>query len=136
MAASFGDKTKFRPVAKQITNVIGIANNPDKELFSAKYLGLEDIHFREITKELLKSKKHFQNILANMTEGVFEFTSDYIIIYSNDTACSLCNIEKTSLLSSLFLDLFKNENRQIVHDKLKSIESSPLFIDEFKFKKC
>jgi signal transduction histidine kinase/DNA-binding response OmpR family regulator len=116
---------------KMSNYILKIANNPDKELFSAKYLGLEDIHFREITKELLKSKKHFQNILANMTEGVFEFTSDYIIIYSNDTACSLCNIEKTSLLSSLFLDLFKNENRQIVHDKLKSIESSPLFIDEF-----
>ncbi|MCL2789114.1 MAG: response regulator [Desulfobulbus sp.] len=51
--------------------------------------GMEGLYPREVTSELLVSKKHREVILARMTEGVVELNHEGRIVMANDVAISL-----------------------------------------------
>jgi two-component system, cell cycle sensor histidine kinase and response regulator CckA len=90
-----------------------------------KVFGIEDINKREITKELLSTKRHLQVIIQNMTEGIFELTSDGKIIYANPVAVSISGIEEEKLLGSYFTRLFKKNSFKRVSDLVASAADSP-----------
>jgi len=88
----------------------------DKSGFAEKVVGIEDIDKREITKELLSTRRHLQVIIENMAEGVFELTIDGKIIYANPVAVSLSGIEEEKLLGSNFTRLFADNHFKKVSD--------------------
>jgi len=92
--------------------------------FAQKVVGIEDINKREITKELLSTRRHLQVIIENMTEGIFELTPDGKIIYANPVAVSMSGIEEEKLLGSYFAGLFEENNFKRVKDLLESADDS------------
>ncbi|HDD35375.1 MAG TPA: PAS domain-containing sensor histidine kinase, partial [Candidatus Desulfofervidus auxilii] len=73
---------------------------------------------REITKELLWIKKHFETILKALSEGVLELTPDARIVYANPTAVSLIGIPQERLLGSDFIKLFSKKDQKRVKELL------------------
>jgi len=81
---------------------------------------------------LLASKKHFEITLNNMADGFLELTEEYRIIYVNPAATVFFSIEEEKMLSLSFLDLFADEERDHILEKLNLIDHTPLEIGEKK----
>ncbi|MDY7035867.1 MAG: response regulator, partial [Thermodesulfobacteriota bacterium] len=69
-------KGPFKTMGENILSTLdqwqqGISGDSSKEV-----IGLEGIHFRAITKELLSSQEHFEVILGSMSEGILELTPE------------------------------------------------------------
>jgi len=88
-------------------------------------LGFEGLAKREITKELLYTKKHYELVLGNMAEGILEVTPDARIVYVNPSATALVGIPETSLLGASFLALFEGRSLQRVEKCLASAKQGP-----------
>jgi PAS domain S-box-containing protein len=73
--------------------------------------GLEGIHKREITKELLSEKRHLEVILDSMAEGILELTHDGKVVYANPAGLSLTTRPEKQLLAYRFVDLFSDDDR-------------------------
>jgi PAS domain S-box-containing protein len=105
--------------------------------FSEKIIGFEDISQRQITKELLSSKRHSEAILGNMSEGILELTHEGTIIYANPATVSLTGIPEESLLASDFTELFHETHRERINELLgvsgdmpqRNTEDSPLILN-------
>jgi two-component system cell cycle sensor histidine kinase/response regulator CckA len=82
-----------------------------------KIKGVEDQHIRAITQELIYSRRHFEIILQNMSEGLLEFAPNFNIVYANPAAITLTGISEEKLLGSNLLDLLPlSHNTKIMRD--------------------
>lgn len=107
------------PFNEMLDHVLAVIEDPD--LAPPKYptgevIGLKNLHPRNITKELLSSKKHFEIILDKMAEGIMEINADGRIIFANPFALSLVNMPEKKLLGHYFVDLFSEDARRRVVD--------------------
>jgi PAS domain S-box-containing protein len=121
-------KGPFNSMSKHVLDSLDSLDHSDPKTqrgISKKIRGIEDIHHREIIKELLYSKRHFEAILNNMTEGIIELTMKEKIIYANPSAISLIGIPEEKLLASHFADLFHNNQQQKIKKLLGNISSAP-----------
>jgi PAS domain S-box-containing protein len=84
--------------------------------------GLEVVHPREITKELLAVKRHFELVLGSMAEGIVEVTSKGRIVYANPVAVSLVGTSEEKLLASSLEEIFEGADRETIREILKSQE--------------
>ena len=102
-------KGPFDKMSKHVLDVLNLMDQENKKSLSGKIKGIEDVYQREITKELLSSKKHFEVIMNNMSEGIIEITQEGAIVYANPSAISLTGMTEEKLLASDFFKLFNEE---------------------------
>jgi len=106
-----------------------------------KIKGLDNLFEREITKELIYSKRHFEIILNNVYEGIIELSENNNVVYANPSAVSLTGVSEESLLGSNLADLFVGANQKKINRLIKKTsdqkesysEESPLEINEKSF---
>ena len=118
-------KGPFNKMSAHVLTLLEIWKKGDLSGFAKKVVGIDDINKREITKELLSTRRHLQVIIENMAEGIFELTPEGKIIYANPVAVSLSGIEEEKLLGSYFTGLFKESNFKRVRDLVASAADSP-----------
>lgn len=73
--------------------------------------GLEGLHAREVTSELLISKKHREVILQRMTEGVVELNHEGRIVMANGAAINLFGLPEAKVLGSPLSQLLPTPSR-------------------------
>ena len=86
--------------------------------------GIESLYPREVTSELLMSKRHSDVILANIIEGVFELNHDGRIVMVNMAGVALCGLPEAEILGMKFQTLLAKKQEQEVEQWLKNNESS------------
>ena len=95
--------------------------------------GMEDLYPREVTTELLVSKRHRDVILANMTEGVVELNHEGRIVMANSAAVQLFGIDEAQLLSHRIYNMFPEKEQQVVKKWIASlvppVDLAPLVFD-------
>lgn len=96
----------------------------------ATTLGAGEIHTREVTRELLMSKRHFEAIVQHLADGIFELTGDGRVIYANEAAIRLSGIREEKLLATDFKELFPEEARRRLRHALELASSTPQNVDE------
>ena len=115
------------PFDKMSKHILAILNRTDQKTSTkhpGEVIGLEDIHSRQITRELLSAKRHSDVIMENIDEGIMEITSDARIVYVNSVAVSLSGISEEKLLASNFVDIFHETQRPELKALLESKETS------------
>ena len=121
------------PINHMKQHIIAVLEELDQGTFdceSSNVRGIDDICEREITKELLTSREHFEAIINNMSEGILELTSDARIVIANPSVISLVGISEEKLLASKFLELFEKENKQRIKTILETNWEEPQTIPE------
>jgi two-component system, cell cycle sensor histidine kinase and response regulator CckA len=113
-------KGPFNEMAEHVLTTIEHADVEPAQRVKAKILGREKLFKREITRELLASRKHFETILNNISEGILELTSELKIVYINPAAVSIIGIPEETVLSENFTALFDEEHRERIIDALKN----------------
>ena len=84
--------------------------------------GFENLYRREITRELLSTKHHFELILENMAESILETSQDGRIVFANPAAVNLLGVREADLLSVDLGSLFDLTQRDAVSEMLKSAD--------------
>jgi PAS domain S-box-containing protein len=119
-------KGPFNRFGKHVLYVLDQLESETPCDLSKETIGLEDIHERQITKELLSSKKHSEVILGNISEGILELTRQARVVYANTTATALFGLTQAELLASEFSELFPlEEDRRRLNNLLKEIGDDP-----------
>lgn len=93
-------------------------------------LGVGEIHTREVTRELLTSKRHFEAIVQHLADGIFELTREGRIVYANEAAVELTGIKEEKLLASRFQELFPEGTQRRLSHALTAAGETPQGIDE------
>ena len=130
------------PFNEMSQHIIAALDHPDlisERCSSGEVLGVNNVYPRNITKELLLVKRHFEIILDKMSEGIIEINSEGRIIFANTAILSIIDIPLEVLLGSLFVDIFSGDEHTRVSDlmelkdqKEKQItESFPLKINSY-----
>ncbi len=114
-------KGPFNEMAKNVLATLDKTQSETQQVVPEAIIGLEDVHLREITKELLSVKKHLEVIMMSMSEGILELNHDSRIVYANPSVLSLLEIPEENILGSYFPDLFQGDTRQKVKSLLKTL---------------
>ncbi|MBN2553151.1 MAG: response regulator, partial [Spirochaetales bacterium] len=117
-------KGPFKKMGTHILDVLELARQSDFKAVETEARGLEDIHAREITKELLLLKRHFEVVLASMSEGILEINGAGRIVYANGAAIRGTAMAEERLLSSNFLELFGEGVRDSIASYLEKVRAS------------
>jgi two-component system cell cycle sensor histidine kinase/response regulator CckA len=118
-------KGPLNRMGNHILEVLDQIEKGDISLEPGKIKGLEGVYARNITKELLSIKKHFQVVLESMNEGIVEIAADGRIVYSNPVAAALAGLPQEKLLASHFADVFEGSDREKINGILEALEPLP-----------
>ena len=88
-------------------------------------LGLDQVHDREVTRELLNSRNYFAGIVDYLEEGIFGLSRDGHIIYLNRAAARLAGNSEAKLLGREFVALFSEKDRAAIRRGLQEANGSP-----------
>ncbi|MCG2822479.1 MAG: response regulator [Desulfobulbaceae bacterium] len=132
--ASFGAnaciaKGPFRDIEQHISRLLTARNNKE-DLLSSGIAGLESIYQREITKELLGSRKHFEVVLGNISEGIVECTGEGRIVYVNAAGAAILGSREEKILVADFFDFFAESMRQEVAHAFAGLGEHPIALGE------
>lgn len=89
--------------------------------------GLEGLYPREVTKELLISKKHREVILARMSEGVVELNHQGRIVMANSAALVLFDLPEAQTLGSALAQLLPEDARARLNQWLEQVSGASDF---------
>jgi len=121
-------KGPFDKMSEHILEVLG--QMEQKAISTDQVMGLDMVYPRQITKELLSIKKQFDTTLISMVEGFLETTLEGNVVYANPAAISIIGQPEEKLLTSNFLDLFREEERKRVKVLFQSDEDLPRSVPE------
>jgi len=123
-------KGSMSNLARHVARVLELASPAGRQEKFRDILGLDEVATREITRELLSSRKHFEVILRNMSEGILEFAPNRKIIFANSAAVTLVGIPEEMLLGTEFIDIFVDHSLETVVALLNGPAESPRKISE------
>lgn len=133
-------KGPFKEIREHVKKVLGLAASKRKTLPEGEIIGSESIFEREITKELLSSKKHFELALNRISDAFFELTPEGKVVYANEAACKLLELAEEKVLSLRFANFFAAEQRPVIEklllqagvEQVTAGEEQPLFIRDLQ----
>ncbi len=123
-------KGPFSKMAPVILKVVDDAGWRISEGLQKGIMGSDGIQPRQITKELLSVKNHFEVILGSLSQCILEITPDLRIIYANTAAISLIDLPEEKLLGSNFIELLQEKDRPRVKGLLSTIDKGSRKIGE------
>ena len=122
-------KGSIKSIQKHVLEII--RHRADKSRTSPEPVAnLEDDQYQTITRELLSAKNHFEGIINNMSEAVFELTPDGIIIFVNLAAMALCDLAEEKLLAANLVTLFSKDEHLRISSLLAQPERLPQLIED------
>ncbi|TVR70360.1 MAG: response regulator [Spirochaetaceae bacterium] len=104
-----GPFNKMGPIVLEVISQLGTTITESKP---GGIYGRENLFKREITRELLSTKRHSDLIIDNLAESILETSGDGRIISANSAATRLFGVPEEKLLSSNLLDLFEGDERE------------------------
>ncbi len=111
-------KGPFAKMGSHILETLKSIIRNGEESLPKKVIGLEDVYHREITRELLITKKHKEIILDAIADGILELTGDYAIVFANPASLDILGASETDLLSRDFRSLFPESDIPAVEKAL------------------
>ena len=106
-----------------------LEKNSDQSLIR-KHIGYGEVFQREISKELLSVKKHYDIILNNLDVGVLELTPTGEIVFANPFAKSIFGLSEEQLLSLWFPGIFPETQTELIKYTLNRLEESIQRLEE------
>ncbi|OGQ98787.1 MAG: hypothetical protein A2505_06545 [Deltaproteobacteria bacterium RIFOXYD12_FULL_55_16] len=123
-------KGSIKSIQKHVLDILQHRADKSQASCLEPVANIEDIHYRIITRELLSSRNHFEAIINNMSEAVFELTPDGTIIFANLAALALFNLAEEKLLAANLVTFFSENAQTMIADLLAHPENLPLLIED------
>ncbi len=118
-------KGPFREMAEHFSVILDHFEQEHPRPLPRRIFGTEKIFERQVIKELLAAKKHFEVTLGNMTDGFFELAAGGSVIFANASAARLFGLRVEQLLSQHFPSLFPEECAAAISAQLEGLQERP-----------
>jgi PAS domain S-box-containing protein len=125
-------KGPAKQMNEHLATVLHYYENDNVDLLGKKIFGEENIFERDITKELLATKKHLEITLNHMDEGLVELTADAHVIFANPISFKLLGLSEEKVLSGFFPDFFAEPDRQRIARLLEKQDENIVELGEDK----
>lgn len=116
-------KMPFKKMRKPLLELLVDFDAGNTERYKDRVIGIDQIYRRNITEELLYAKEHLDVLLAGMSDGIIEMTTDFRILYVNPSAEAIIGKSEDNLLFSFLPDLFPAEVRPDIEAASREAES-------------
>ena len=116
-------KCRFDKMGKHILAALDQADLGASTGSTGEILGIEEVRSRQITKELLSAKRHYEVTLESIDEGIIEITPDARIVYANPVAVTLSGKSDEGALGLNFTELFHESDRPRIISLLEAKET-------------
>ena len=123
-------KGSAKETIKNILTVFEHAENRNTAELSKQIFGIENVQVRQITKELLASKRNFEITLQNMADGFVALTTSAKISSVNSVAIDFFKTPEEKLISTTFFDHFEAKQKNILAGHFNKITNSAIEIGE------
>lgn len=129
-ANAFVAKGQFSTIAPHLLSIVNESATEGPHKSPKKVMGIDRVYPREITKELLSTKRHFELVLGSMSEGILEVTLETRIVFANPAAVSLVGIPEANLLGTKLSELFEDRDRKRVELLSEKLGTTPQTITD------
>lgn len=117
-------KGPFDRLSRHIEHVLDKLEQGEGDTLKGRVLGDKELFEREITKELLDSKRHYEMTLNHMSEGLLELVDKSAIVFANPAAQNILGQAEENLLSADFSGLFKEPARNLIRETINEVTAS------------
>jgi two-component sensor histidine kinase/ActR/RegA family two-component response regulator len=130
-ADAYVAKAPFKLLRENILTMLADFEAGRGEKYADTIVGLDSIYTREITRELLHSRRHMDEILSQISDGFIELTADdYTVVYANPAAASFMNMSENELITCRFPELFSPASRDYISARLAELENDSCTLGE------
>ncbi len=119
-------KGPFPMMQRNVLAVLDRLEREGREGLGGLVLGGDEVHARQITRELLAVRRHHEVILEHMTDGYLEVEPGGRVVYANLVAAAIIGQPEELLLGSRFDELFPREDRARVRRLRKKAADGPV----------
>lgn len=116
-------KGPLKEMEKNFATVVAHIENNDVSPLLKEIIGADYLYKREVTKELLSIKSHYETALDSIADGFLELTADYKIIYANNAASRIFGVPDDKILTADFTSFFKGAQHKNLTALLKKFAS-------------
>jgi two-component system cell cycle sensor histidine kinase/response regulator CckA len=117
-ANAYVAKGPLQSMGAQLLEVLRVAREKGFAHRFKETQGLEHIHAREITRELLGQRRHFEIIFSSLDEGIVEITGDGRVVYVNPSAAAMIGLAEEAVLARTLEELLPQEQRKAIRELL------------------
>ncbi|MFP3980079.1 MAG: PAS domain S-box protein [Desulfobacterales bacterium] len=107
-------KGPFNRLSGHVADIMALVEAGQEDRLKGSIMGRENLSPRQITRELLNSKRHYETTLHHMSEGLLEVLDDGQIVYANPAAVSIIGTAEEDLLSTDFIRLFREKDQPLI----------------------
>ncbi len=123
-------KGPIKAMESSIAYVLNMLTTQQYDALIDRVIGIENIYEREITKELLVEREHFEIALNHMSDGFLELSDDFKVVFANIAAARLLGLAEERLLSFSFLEIFQDDARRLIMEIMEKLDESHVQIGE------
>jgi PAS domain S-box-containing protein len=105
-------KGPFGQVAELVLAVLDQIGQGQVEPLADVIHGVDKIHQRQVTKELLAYKEHLDTLVGFMSEGVLELAPDGKIIFANPAALAMAGMAEDRLFGQSLMSVVAPKDRK------------------------
>ncbi|MFH1491555.1 MAG: response regulator [Pseudomonadota bacterium] len=114
-------KGSFKETAALMISALEAAENPPADGTGDRIMGIDLVHPRQMTKELLAQNRHLQAMLDSISEGIVEIYQGHVV-YANPASEKLFGISQGKILASYLPDLLDERLRPQIEMLVKGGE--------------
>ena len=130
LADAYIAKMPFKQMKQPILSVLTDLDQGNMKKYRDTVIGRDVLYQRDITNELLYSKRHKDIILSAISDGIIEITPTLNIIYINPAALQLTGGTEEQMLGSDFLAHFTGQSKEKIEHILDRLDDGPDEIGE------
>lgn len=123
-------KGPAKRMEENLTTVLDFFQNERKDELTKKIFGEENIFERQITKELLATKRHLEATLDNLDVGLLELNAAGQVISVNAAALQLFQCQEEKFLANQFSLFFQGEEENQIKKILATLDSEIVELGE------
>ncbi|MFH1215229.1 MAG: response regulator [Pseudomonadota bacterium] len=123
-------KGPARIMEENLTTVLDYFLSERKGELTKKIFGEENIFEREITKELLATKKHLEITMSHLDEGLLEINDENRIIFVNPAVVNLFHCPEEKILAARFPDFFQGNDKNRIRETISTLDSEIVELGE------
>jgi len=129
--ASFGAdacvaKGPFRGMQAHLNTILDHVDADTTGRLRKTIYGVHDVDERQVTKELIAVRRHFEITVGNMADGFVELTPGGSVVYVNRVASLLLGVREEQLLAGQLVEFFPAEYRQSLHEQIVDLAAEPV----------
>ena len=118
-------KGPFDKVAEHVLAVLETIGQGQVETLATRVHGIDDLHRRHVTQELLLYKKHLDTIMGVMSQGVLELTSEGQIISANPAAAAMAGMTEDHMFGLDLPSLVAPPDKSRIRDLITRAQTAP-----------